>query len=206
MDILERCAPYQADKIKTILEVCQSNHSEATLLVGDSLFNRYPMDLLKGIGEILNFGIDGATTQTLFLILQDIIKSNPRHIVLLVGTNDFNDEHEFDLLDVTFALFNFILRINTELPQCKVSVISPLPIDEKRQKTRARSNRLLKNLGNEYKNFENELSRVTYIDVFDSFLDDQQQLKEEYTTDGLHLSEKGYFYLNQLIKNHLILL
>lgn len=205
-DILDRCEAYQKARIQEILEICKHEQAEATVLFGDSLFQSYPMEKLSLVKNLLNFGVNGATTQTLYLLLQPLISLKPRHVVFLIGTNDFDDGHEFDLLDVTFAVFNMILMLNQNLPKTKISVISPLPIDEATQKTRVRSNMQLKNLGKEYRNFEKELSNVTYIDVFSSLVDENQQLKAEYTIDGLHLSDAGYEALTKKIENYLILL
>lgn len=187
-----RCEEYQIEKIKQILEWGQSTHAGAVVLLGDSIMNRFESKLLNTDKEIINCGIDGATSQTLFLVLNSIINMKPDQILFMVGTNDLDDAHEFDCLDITFALFNMITSIHHQLPSVKIGVVTPLPIDEIRQQKRARNNRTLKMLGDEMKALKEDLDYVDIIDLFALFLDEQGSMKACYTTDGLHLSEAGY--------------
>lgn len=187
-----RCETYQVEKINQILTWGECAHPGAIVLLGDSILNRFEAKLLNTDKEIINCGIDGATSQTLFLVLNSIINMKPDQILFMVGTNDLDDEHEFDCLDITFALFNMITSIHHQLPTAKIGVVTPLPIDESRQKTRARNNRTLKMLGDEMMALKQDLDYVDVIDVFALFLDEQGSMKKNYTTDGLHLSEEGY--------------
>jgi len=43
--------------------------------------------------------------------------------------------------------------------------------------------------------------QVTYVDLYDSLLDDKHQLNAGYTYDGLHLSGKGYLVWAQELTN-----
>lgn len=191
-ELLGRCEVYQIEKIEQILSWGQYAHPNAVVLLGDSIFNRFEAKLLNTNKEIINCGIDGATSQTLFLVLNSIINMKPDQILFMIGTNDLDDEHEFDCLDITFALFNMITSIHHQLPLVKIGVVTPLPIDESRQKTRARNNRTLKMLGDEMKALKQDLDYVDVIDTFDLFLDVHGSMEANYTTDGLHLSEAGY--------------
>lgn len=191
-ELTNRCEAYQIEKIKQILTWGESAHQGAVVLLGDSLINRFESKFLKINKEIINCGIDGATSQTLFLVLNSIINMKPDQILFMVGTNDLDDEHEFDCLDITFALFNMITSIHQQLPLVKIGIVTPLPIDESRQKTRARNNRTLKMLGDEMKALREDLNYVNVIDLFSEFQDAQGSMNEVYTTDGLHLSEEGY--------------
>lgn len=191
-ELLGRCEVYQIEKIEQILLWGQYAHPNAVVLLGDSVFNRFEAKLLNTDKEIINCGIDGATSQTLFLVLNSIINMKPDQILFMIGTNDLDDEHEFDCLDITFALFNMITSIHHQLPSVKIGVVTPLPIDESRQKTRARNNRTLKMLGDEMKALKQDLDYVDVIDTFDLFLDEHGSMEANYTIDGLHLSEAGY--------------
>lgn len=203
-ELTGRCEVYQIEKIKQILTWGENAHSDAIVLLGDSILNRFESKLLDTSREIINCGIDGATSQTLFLVLNAVINMKPNQILFMVGTNDLNDEHEFDCLDITFALFNMITSIHQQLPSVKIGVVTPLPIDESRQKTRARNNRTLKMLGDEMKALKQDLDYVEVIDVFSMFLDEQGSMKKTYTTDGLHLSEEGYQCLAEKLSEYVL--
>lgn len=203
-ELTGRCEVYQIEKINQILTWGQSTHSDAIVLLGDSILNRFESKLLDTSREIINCGIDGATSQTLFLVLNAVINMKPHQILFMVGTNDLDDEHEFDCLDITFALFNMITSIHQQLPSVKIGVVTPLPIDESRQKTRARNNRTLKMLGDEMKALKQDLDYVEVIDVFSLFLDEEGSMKKTYTTDGLHLSEEGYQCLAEKLSEYVL--
>lgn len=203
-ELTGRCEVYQIEKINQILTWGQSTHSDAIVLLGDSMLNRFESKLLDTSREIINCGIDGATSQTLFLVLNAVINMKPHQILFMVGTNDLDDEHEFDCLDITFALFNMITSIHQQLPSVKIGVVTPLPIDESRQKTRARNNRTLKMLGDEMKALKQDLDYVEVIDVFSLFLDEEGSMKKTYTTDGLHLSEEGYQCLAEKLSEYVL--
>ena len=82
--------------------------------------------------------------------------------------------------------------------------MTPLPIDESRQKTRARNNRTLKMLGNEMMALKDELNHVEVLDLFALFSDAQGSLIHEMTTDGLHLNAQGYERLANRLNEWLV--
>ena len=45
--------------------------------------------------------------------------------------------------------------------------------------------------------------QVEYVSVFDKLLDQEGQLKSDYTTDGLHLSVAGYQALSNTLKKYI---
>ena len=45
--------------------------------------------------------------------------------------------------------------------------------------------------------------QVEYVSVFENLLDQEGQLKSDYTTDGLHLSVAGYQALSDALKTYL---
>ena len=52
-------------------------------------------------------------------------------------------------------------------------------------------------------NWPQAYHQVSYIDVYSSLLDEEGQLAEAYTTDGLHLSVAGYRILAQALQETL---
>lgn len=199
-----RCEAYQIEKINQIKAWGESVQPRGIVLLGDSILNGFDHQLLNTEKAIINCGIDGATSQTLFLVLNSVIKMQPDQILFMVGTNDLADEHEFDCLDITFALFNMISVIHQQLPMVKVGILTPLPIDESRQRTRARNNRTLRMLGEEMKALKQDLDYVEVIDLFSLYLDEQGSMKADYTTDGLHLSAAGYQLFAKKLSEYLM--
>lgn len=203
-ELQDRCEAYQVDKIMQIQAWGEQAHEGSFVLLGDSLINRFDEHLLDINKEVINCGIDGATSQTLYLVLDSVIRMKPDKIIFLIGTNDLDDAHEFDCLDITFALYNMISSISRQLPAVKIGIMTPLPIDESRQKTRARNNRTLKMLGNEMMALKDELDHVEVLDLFALFSDAQGSLIDEMTTDGLHLNARGYERLANRLNEWLV--
>ena len=44
---------------------------------------------------------------------------------------------------------------------------------------------------------------VQFIDLYDAFLDEEGQLRPDYTTDGLHLTIAGYAALSKALQEYL---
>ena len=51
--------------------------------------------------------------------------------------------------------------------------------------------------------FHLQKEKVKYIDLFTHFVDDNGQMKPEYTNDGLHLLGKGYMLWKEIITPYL---
>ena len=209
MDIFERLYDYQVDRVKQIIEDATKAQPQGTVFFGDSLIQSF--DLQKYFPQQLfyNCGVNGAISEQLLLLHDDAVgRYHPKQVVLLIGTNDLGhtDEsrlmdghHQFDMLDVVYQVFQLIEIMNLKYGIEHVYIISPLPIDESKKKTDIRNNARLRLLGKEFSNFINEFDNVSYIDVFDDFLE-EGQLKEEVSIDGLHINEKGYDILADKVK------
>ena len=44
---------------------------------------------------------------------------------------------------------------------------------------------------------------IVYIDVYSQLVDDDDILKSEYTTDGLHISDAGYKKITSILKKYI---
>jgi len=58
-------------------------------------------------------------------------------------------------------------------------------------------------LNEQLQRFAKELS-FQYIDLFSAFLDKNNELDEQYTTDGLHLNGKGYLVWKEVIEKDVV--
>ena len=65
-----------------------------------------------------------------------------------------------------------------------------------------RSNELIKAINEDIKKICKE-NNVTYINTYDLLIDEDGNLKDEYSNDGLHLTEKGYDVVTSKIKPYL---
>ena len=44
--------------------------------------------------------------------------------------------------------------------------------------------------------------KIKYINVYDKLLNDKGSLKKDYTTDGLHLNDLGYFKVTKVLEKY----
>lgn len=43
--------------------------------------------------------------------------------------------------------------------------------------------------------------KISFIDLYKDFVDEEKKLKKEYTFDGVHLTAKGYFKWAEILKH-----
>jgi len=154
------------------------------VIVGDSLSQWLPTDLLSNEHNWLNQGISGDTTQGVLNRLSYFADTNPQTIYVMAGINDLKNGVGSD--QVLTNLEAIMEQLSTQHPQAKIVVQSILP-------TRVD---LLPNTQIRRLNQRIEASarqrQIVYLDLHPSFVDDNGDLRTELTTDGLHLNRLGY--------------
>ena len=89
------------------------------------------------------------------------------------------------------------------LPLAQIKLVSVLPVNEGESykgTVYIRTNQKIQALNLAYRELAQGMMNVEFINVFDSFLGEDGQLKPAYTTDGLHLSVAGYRILAQALQ------
>lgn len=192
---------YQQHRLKKYSQENQKLLKGAIVFSGDSLVDFYM--LKKHFGRELNLinrGIAGIDTLFLLQHLETLVWSlEPKKVFLLIGTNDI--EIGFSQEETLKHYIEIISRIRTESIQTEIFVISLLPVNlsEKFHKmVKNRNNFLINSINQEL----SVIPGIHFLDVF-SKLCEQGELPESYTTDGLHLSQKGYKKLTELLKIYL---
>lgn len=170
------------------------------LFLGDSITERYKINDYFADYYVLNSGMGGDTTDDILTNLENrVYKYKPSIIFLMIGTNDVNQD--IDTEYIFDNIKNIISNIQHTLPETKIFVEPILPAGNEwatngRNEKRIKINKLLKQ---EYNN-----SSVTYIDMYDEFVDNKNgQLKNEYTEDGLHLNDKAYKLISEKIEKYM---
>ena len=85
-------------------------------------------------------------------------------------------------------------------------LLSVLPVNEKEQykgTVYIRTNEKIQALNRAYRDLASIYTNVQFIDLYDTFLDESGQLREEFTTDGLHLTIAGYARLSKALQPYL---
>lgn len=202
MEILDKLADYQVQPVERIQQNAKGAKPNQTVFFGDSLIQGYNLARYFPNETFYNCGVNGATTSLLLYLHDYAIKPyHPSRVVLLIGTNDISSTHKYELLDVVYNVYKLIEIMNVRYNIKDIVLVSPLPIDEQLQSTEYKSNQKLNFLRKEYAKLAKEFDNVRFVDVFPYFMDDHQQLKNELTTDGLHLNDQGYDVLSEHLCN-----
>ena len=176
------------------------------IFIGDSIIEYYPLQELLGTTKtIVNRGIRGYQTGLLRENLDAHLYGDAvDQIVLLIGTNDIGKD-----VPINEALNNLesvIQTISRDYPLSQIKLVSILPVhqgEEYKQTVYIRTNEKIKVWNQAYQDLASAYMQVEYVSVFEELLDQEGQLKSDYTTDGLHLSVSGYQALTKALKTSL---
>lgn len=197
---------YNHHKVKEVTKV-KEVVPENIVFLGDSITWMYDLDKYYHGKKVVNSGGDGNTTSDILNDMNErIYRYNPSKIFILIGTNDIiYDKTKDEIVD---NIEKIIEGIQKNRPTCKIYLESIYPINDTKDKkismemVKNRTNKLINEINKEIEKTCNQLN-VTYIDVHNELINKEGRLKIEYTKEGLHLSEKGYDKVTNIIKKYL---
>ncbi|MBO0349279.1 G-D-S-L family lipolytic protein [Phormidium pseudopriestleyi FRX01] len=172
--------------------------SSPIIFLGDSLTDSCEWNEILNHPQILNRGIIGDTTAGVLDRLNPILASQPRQIFLMIGINDLARKKDFSGILVNYQ--QILTTIHQQSPQTKVYVKSVLPINKKLFE-KGPSNEMIRNLNTQLQQLSDNFS-YSYIDLHSQLVDENQQLDERYTIDGLHLNGTAYLIWKAAIENY----
>jgi len=176
------------------------------IFIGDSIVEYYPLyELLQTDKRLVNRGIRGYKTDLLLENLDaHLFGQALDKVFILIGTNDIGKE-----MPQTETLANLeavIQEISRDYPLAQIQLLSVLPVNEApvyKSTVYVRSNEKIQALNQAYRQLTNAYMNVQFIDLYDAFLDEEGQLRPDYTTDGLHLTIPGYTALSKALQEYL---
>ena len=171
------------------------------VFAGSSLMEMFPIEeWIKELNTdiiVYNRGVGGYKTEDLLPILDAcVLDLAPRRLFINIGTNDLSDA----MISMEQMIDNYdrILKIIEEqLPQIEIYLMAYYPInyeaatEEMKPCLKIRTNEKIKRANEMVQALAGKHGQK-YIDVNDTLKDDQGNLKEEYTIEGMHIKPEGY--------------
>lgn len=170
-----------------------SSNSADITLIGHSLFDNWSINEISGL-KVNNFGIAGINTvQYINYILENkIIKDIGRYVFVFAGTND--------IVDADWTIEKNIKEIQTLIDKIKFinngSTIFLFTVPPVRGRL-DRDNITIEKLNIAIKK---NIFNCNIIDLSPDFSDEYNDLKSDYTHDGLHFTDKAYKKLKNIIE------
>ena len=208
VQLLENWLLKEQEKIPTkYRELNQISVIEPDIIfIGDSIIEYFPLQELLGTTKtIVNRGIRGYQTGLLQENLDAHLYGDAvDQIILLIGTNDIGKDVPMN--EALNNLERVIQTISRDYPLSQIKLVSILPVNEGedfKQTVYIRTNEKIKAWNQAYQDLASAYMQVEYVPVFENLLDQEGQLKADYTTDGLHLSVSGYQALSSTLKKYI---
>jgi lysophospholipase L1-like esterase len=204
VDLLTQFFEYEKqEKVRRFHFLNQFTRKGQILLIGSSLMEQFPVYEFLSTHPIsisvYNRGIGGITTIE-FLELLDtcVFELEPSKIFINIGTNDIKglDYREEELI----TRYRLILkRIQARLPCAKLYVLAYYPVNElddfgnpaAKEWLQTRTNQRIRSANVQIEQLAQQLG-CRYLDLNAGLLDERQQLKKEYSVEGVHLYGNGY--------------
>ena len=191
----------QWKEAKSLYEILPNDSNEIVFL-GNSLIQCGNWSELLSNPKIKNRGIGGDNTEGILHRLSEVTESAPSKIFINIGTNDL--ALNIRISEIIKNYEQIINDIQHSSPKTKIYLQSILPVKDRRAipiPKKLRCNDSIQVLNKEINNLSKKYS-LTYIDLYDHFIDENGDLNMIYSFDALHLNGKGYLLWSSLIKNH----
>ncbi len=189
-------------KIKTVTKY-KDKIAENIVFLGDSITHRYDLNKYFPDNNVVNSGVDSNVCSD---ILSDmygrIYKYNPSKIFILIGTNNLiTDDSDDKILSDIKQIIN---EIHEKLPFAGIYVESIYPVnkDIDDYMVNIRDNERIKNINKEIEKYIKDIKYAEYINVYDLLIKDDK-LNPDYSDDGLHVNDKGYEIITELLKKYI---
>ena len=158
----------------------------------------YYADYIEETGiTMLNRGISTETTETMLeRIEENVLILKPRNLVMLMGVNDLAENTSYD--EIVNNIQKMIQLTKQKSPQTNIilQAVYPINVSERTSfyqqfQIGDRSNDEINELNEKLEQMAQE-ENITFLNVNHLLTDEKQELKAEYTADGLHPTIEGY--------------
>lgn len=167
------------------------------IFLGNSLTEQFDFSDFQN-EKIENRGISGDFTKGVLLRIGNVIQSKPSKIFIEIGVNDILAGYSAKEILNNYQLL--ILEIKEKLPNTKIYIQSILPVflQNTFYISNKEANKKIQNVneGLKKKSIENN---AVFVNLHEHFFMNGK-LNSDFTTDGVHLTKKGYKKWKEIIE------
>lgn len=169
------------------------------VMLGNSLTNGGEWHELLGNPKVVNRGISSDIAMGVYNRLDPIVEGKPAKVFLMIGVNDVS--HHISADSIVTDIEKIVARLQEGTPATKIYLQSCLPFNEgfKRWKNLVGKQETIKELNGLIEAMAARRG-CTFVNLYPLFSDGNDNLKEEYTNDGLHLLGPGYLVWRDAIR------
>lgn len=168
--------------------------SDEIIFLGDSLTALSNWNELFEKEKIKNRGISGDKINGVIHRLDEVVRFKPKKIFLMIGINDLGAKRSIEDIMTDYDRLVHLILTKTSKSELYIQSILPTKNHVTRQgKDIIEINRRLLELSHTY--------HVTFINLFDAFKTNKNELNMDFSYDGLHLNAEGYLLWKKIIVN-----
>lgn len=197
---------YYETKNSIFREISVNANKNPIVFFGDSITDFVEWSDFIDV-KVYNRGINGDTTDGAINRLDSIVKMKPSKLFILLGVNDIQGGvNSFQTLDN----FNKIIK-SFSGTGTKIYIQSILPVNMNKYERHVLNLykginiptvETVEKLNNKLNGLTSSYDNVTFISL-NGLLGENEQIKSEYTYDGIHLSGKGVSKWVSILKSHI---
>ncbi len=148
---------------------------------------------------VANRGISGDNTEGMLARVNTIVEAHPSKIFIMVGINDISLSRTNKKILRNYKQIVEVIKQSS--PNTEIFIQSTLPInnDFRVYKRLIGKEGQIKSLNKKLEQLAIE-EKINFINLYPFFLNSEAKLKEEYTSDGLHLSDDAYLLWSNIIR------
>ncbi len=180
---------------------------ENIVFLGDSITDYYDLEKYYKDYYVVNSGVSGNIAKDILDDMEErVYKYNPSKVFLVIGTNDI--QRNISDKEIVKNIETIIENIKKNRKDTKIYLESIYPINNtdndkiNNEVVGKRTNEEIRKVNQQLKEYCDK-EKITYIDMYKKLADDEGNLKIEYTKEGLHISDKGYELITDVIKDYI---
>ena len=172
------------------LHATYKKQGHLTVFFGNSITEQLKFFLPES-DSLFNMGISGDFSEGLIKRLDNVTRLKPDNLFIKIGINDIVERVPLSKIKTNYL--QILDRVASECPDTKIYIQSTLPTRDLKSFFRSSKdiNKIVMKL-NLFLKMQAQERKITFIDLYPDFADENNEMKQELTTDGVHLNETGY--------------